>query len=201
MNTQIEAYKDFSLQDREGEVWKDIYDYEGLYQISNHGRIKSLARIVNVKNHPIITWRSIKERICRQKIRSDGHLISFAYKEDIRSELYISRAVWLHFNGDIPNGKLQFINHKDENIKNNHIDNLLMASSNGYRANKYIGVYKKNKRYPLRPYQGTVIVYENKQRITYHLGSFATEIEAAKAYDDFIVKHNLKRKGNFIDNR
>ena len=198
---EIEAYKDFSLQDRDGEVWKDIYDYEGLYQISNYGRVKSCKRIVKVENHPQMKFRTIKEKILKQKTRQDGHLLAFLFNQDIRFELYLSRAVWLHFNGDIPNDKLLFVNHKDENIKNNHISNLLLASSSAYRVNKYVGVHKRAKRYPFRPYQTTVILYTNKERITHHLGSFATELEAAQAYDDFIVKHNLKRKGNFIDNR
>lgn len=32
------------------EEWKDINGYEGLYQVSNHGRIKSLSRFVDPKN-------------------------------------------------------------------------------------------------------------------------------------------------------
>jgi hypothetical protein len=37
------AYDDLNLEDRRGEYWKDIPNYEGLFMISNHGRIKRLA--------------------------------------------------------------------------------------------------------------------------------------------------------------
>lgn len=43
-NINMEHYKNLSLQDIEGEIWKDISFYEGLYQVSNFGRIKSLSR-------------------------------------------------------------------------------------------------------------------------------------------------------------
>jgi hypothetical protein len=33
------------------EIWKDIKDYEGLYQVSNFGRIKSLDKIVKGRNN------------------------------------------------------------------------------------------------------------------------------------------------------
>ena len=41
------------------EVWKDIKGYEGLYQISNLGRIKSLKRKVRYQN----SFKTLKERI------------------------------------------------------------------------------------------------------------------------------------------
>jgi len=37
-------YQNFSLVDREGEIWKPILDYEDYYMVSNKGRIKSLPR-------------------------------------------------------------------------------------------------------------------------------------------------------------
>ena len=36
----MEHYKNLSLENIEGEIWKDIPDYEGYYQASNLGRIK-----------------------------------------------------------------------------------------------------------------------------------------------------------------
>lgn len=33
-----------TIENLEGEIWKDIKNYEGLYKISNHGRVKSLER-------------------------------------------------------------------------------------------------------------------------------------------------------------
>ena len=38
----MKPYENLSLEDMEGEVWKDVVGYEGLYQVSNLGRVKSL---------------------------------------------------------------------------------------------------------------------------------------------------------------
>ena len=39
----MKPYENLSLEDMEGEVWKDVVGGEGLYQVSNMGRIKRLA--------------------------------------------------------------------------------------------------------------------------------------------------------------
>ena len=43
-NISMEHYKNLSLEDIDGEIWKDIQGYEGLYKVSNFGRIKSSRR-------------------------------------------------------------------------------------------------------------------------------------------------------------
>ena len=69
MIKEIETYKDFSLEDREGEIWKDIYDYEGLYQISNHGRVKSLRRVIKTKDRRLF---ELSEKIIN--VNNKGHV-------------------------------------------------------------------------------------------------------------------------------
>ena len=44
----LKIYENLSLEDMEGEIWKDVVGYEGIYQVSNLGRIKSLDKRVNV---------------------------------------------------------------------------------------------------------------------------------------------------------
>ena len=51
-------------RDLDGECWKDIVGYEGLYQVSNQGRVKSLLRIVDVSDARQHT-RSVPERILK----------------------------------------------------------------------------------------------------------------------------------------
>ena len=46
------------------EIWKDIKDYDGAYQISNHGRVKSVSRYIPSKNG---SHRKTNERILKQK--------------------------------------------------------------------------------------------------------------------------------------
>ena len=53
----------YHVPDLPGEVWKDIEGYEGLYAVSNKGRVKSLYRVMPHKTHG--TWH-VKERILMQ---------------------------------------------------------------------------------------------------------------------------------------
>lgn len=92
------------------EVWKDIPGYEGLYQISNLGRIKSLY------NYKRNGTNILKPRIKR------GYFQLGLRKEGIRKWYGIHRLVAKAF---IPNPKnYPCINHKDENPLNNNVENL-----------------------------------------------------------------------------
>ena len=54
------------------EVWKDINEFKGYYQVSNFGRIKSLFRYVKVKNG----FRSVPvKRVTKCMIRRDGYTV------------------------------------------------------------------------------------------------------------------------------
>ena len=92
------------------EQWKDIIGYEGLYQISNLGRVKSL--------------KYGKERILKPYENQDGYLEVNLYNDDKkRNHIKIHRLV---ANAFIPNKDISKteINHKDENKGNNIWTNL-----------------------------------------------------------------------------
>ena len=92
------------------EEWKDIKEYEGLYQISNYGRVKSLYHN--------------KERILKPHLTKTNYYQIGLSKNGITKQHYIHRLVAKAFvqNDDIDNKTI--INHKDENQKNNHYTNL-----------------------------------------------------------------------------
>lgn len=52
------------------EIWKDIKEYEGIYQVSNQGRIKSLERIVANNKKGKIYYRKVKECILTPNVRT-----------------------------------------------------------------------------------------------------------------------------------
>ena len=93
------------------EEWRDIKGYEGLYQISNLGRIKSLK-----DNHGKY----------REKILKPGNSNGYFYVDlckNSKGKLFkIHRLVAIHFIEN-PNNYPE-VNHKDENSTNNCVDNL-----------------------------------------------------------------------------
>lgn len=100
------------------EVWKDIKGYEGLYQISNLGRVKSLSRIVVFRGRE----RLQKETILREATSRKGYSLVSLQKEGTAKTQKVHRLVAKAF---IPNQQnYPQVNHKDENKKNNCVDNL-----------------------------------------------------------------------------
>lgn len=65
-----EIYNNLSLEDLPGEIWKDIKGYEGYYQVSNMGRIKSVARERKTKGGGLY---QIKELIKKQELSKRGY--------------------------------------------------------------------------------------------------------------------------------
>ena len=103
------------------EIWKDIPNYEGFYQISNLGNVRSVDRIVNagIKNNNKVVK---KGKILNPVKDKDGYLKVSLSKNNIRKNYFVHRLVGKVF---ISNNKnLKQINHKDENKENNCVSNL-----------------------------------------------------------------------------
>ena len=95
------------------EIWKDIPNFEGLYQVSNFGKIKSI--------------RNNKEKLI--KILTSGNYNHvMLYKNNIQKNFTIHKLVASVFI-DNPNN-YEEINHKDENTRNNRVDNLEWCDHN-----------------------------------------------------------------------
>lgn len=98
------------------EIWKDIKGYEGLYQVSNLGRVKSLKR----KSRPY-------EKILVPLVTNKDYLCVNLYKNNKNKKFLIHRLVAKEF---LKNEKLlPQVNHKDENTHNNNVNNLEWCDS------------------------------------------------------------------------
>lgn len=111
----------------QNEVWKDIPGYEGFYQISNNGMVRSLDREVK-RNAKFRNGKSsvrimrIKGKILTPYITNNGYYSINLQKNNIVSKFLVHRIVGLVFIDNVDN-KPQ-INHLDANRKNNSVNNL-----------------------------------------------------------------------------
>ena len=93
------------------EIWRDVVGYEGLYQVSNLGRVKSL-------NY----HRSGKEGIMKPVLEDNGYYSVNLYKNGKVKKFSLHRLVVETFLGKIPNGLV--VNHLNEIKSDNRLENL-----------------------------------------------------------------------------
>ena len=106
--------------------FKDIPSYEGLYQVSDCGQVKSLERLDKL-------GRFVKEKILKPRLYASGYEVVDLYKDGVRKTNTVHRLVmFAHSHVD----KELTINHIDENKRNNHISNLEYCTR-GENVRKY----------------------------------------------------------------
>lgn len=172
------------------EIWKDIIDFEGLYEISNYGNVKSCRRYVNQR----FGKRLVNEKLLSVGRDKDGYLMAILCQDGIKKTVKIHRLVANAFIDKI-NGK-NIVNHIDSNKSNNILSNLEWVSSlennchgrlKMKTSSKYIGVsYNKNDR-AFRSH-----IYFNGKNI--YLGSFKIEEDAYKRRCDYELENNISNK-------
>lgn len=108
------------------EEWRTIEGYEGLYEVSNFGRVKSL--------------KFDKEKVLQQGKNTNGYLYVVLYKEGKVKNFLVHRLVASAFI-DNPNN-YPCINHKDENPSNNCVDNLEWCDQK-YNVNFGTGIQRR----------------------------------------------------------
>ena len=102
------------------EIWKAIPDYEGYYEVSNTGKIRSVTRTIIYKNGAVHNF--IGKELKQDIEKNQGYYRICLNKNGIKKTFKVHRLVALAF---IPNpDNLPFVNHKDENKLNNNVDNL-----------------------------------------------------------------------------
>ncbi len=174
------------------EEWRAIKGYEGYYEVSNKGRIKSLDRVVS---HPL-GERKIKGRIMKQSYQVAGYLKVKLSRDGIDKTYLIHTLVAVAFLNHTPDGHTLVVNHIDGVKTNNTPSNLEITThrdniSNKFRkdrdylASNYPGVSKalKGKPWVSRIRDGSKVIY---------LGTFDTEKQASKAYQKELSRISIK---------
>ena len=151
------------------EIWKDIKEYEGLYQVSNLGRIKRIRFINNKANKN-------KEKIINQTDNGNGYKIVGLCKNGKRKNYYVHRLVADAF--IINQNNYKEINHIDNDRSNNKVKNLEWCNRNynikySYNKGKHIApkpmLGRKGKNHPM----------SKKVKQYDLLGNFIKEYESA----------------------
>jgi len=174
--------------DSKEEIWKDVPDYEGYYQASNLGRVRSLDRTV--------TYSDGRERFYKGKI-IDGS-VQKGYRQatlavnGIGRNFMFSQIIAMTFLGHNPNGLTLVVDHINGDKSDNRVSNLRIVShraniSTCFRSDKgslsseHAGVDwdKKMTKWKARIYHDDVHI---------HLGCYDTEIEASNAYQEALSK-------------
>jgi len=169
----------------EKEIWKDVENYIGEYQISNYGNVRSL------KGNKV---RVLKPRAIGPKENNKYLDIEF-HRSKSRKHFKVHRLVAIHF---VNNPRsLNVINHIDGNNFNNHYLNLEWTTTieNGCHGSRrrntssdYIGVSWCNDQNKWKA-QINIKGLKNK-----NLGRFNTEIEAYQARCDFEKENNITNR-------
>lgn len=103
------------------EMWVDIAGWEGIYQVSDLGRVKALARAV-VRTKPYPSVLRLEESIKSLARNGNGYLFVFLKRDGTRQKMFIHRLVAQAFLEN-PHNK-PIVNHKDSDRGNNLLSNL-----------------------------------------------------------------------------
>lgn len=129
------------------EIWKPVVGYEGLYEVSNTGKVRSLERITTVGR------RGIGKEL-KQYLLPCGYLdVSLSNSGKIKHKR-VHRLVADAF-CENPDGKGE-VNHKDGNKQNNSACNLEWCTNSENMIHAYQQGLQTKGRYPIKKYGGYV---------------------------------------------
>ncbi len=111
----------FDIDEIEGETWKPCLGYEGLYSVSNLGRVKAEKRVLTEKNTGIV--RTKKPHLMRLHLKDErSYTVGLIDSNGKHKNHFVHRLEYEAFVGKIPEG--YEIDHIDSNSKNNVLSNL-----------------------------------------------------------------------------
>ena len=169
------------------EVFKDVIGYEGFYQVSSNGRVKSVQRIIVRKNGALLP---VKERILKQAIGKRGYELVVLQKNGNTRTKKIHQLVAESFLNHTPCGFKLVVDHIDNNPLNNNVSNLQIIS---HRDNVVKGTKRGRSNYVgvrLHNATGKWASEIMLNGVNKWIGCFNTELEASEAYNKTLKNYN-----------
>lgn len=164
------------------EIWKDVINYEGIYQVSNLGRVKSLSRKVwCVQNN---SFSTLNERILKPSTNSFGYKQVVLSINTIKKTKTVHQLVAVAFLGHIPIDRMIVVNHKDFNKTNNRVENLEIVTA---RENSNLKHIKSSSKYVGVSWNKAAkkwMAYITIKKRMIHLGLFTNEYDAHLAHQN-----------------
>ena len=165
----------------EKEIWKEVKGYEGIYEVSDLGNVKSLPREMNRGSGITIS----KERILKPYVYSRGYYGVSLRKDNKAKTKKVHQLVAIAFLNHTPDGTQKLVvDHIDNNKLNNRLDNLQLTTNRENSSkdrkggsSKFIGVSWDRK---YNKWKAQIRI--NGKKV--HLGYFKIEIEASNAYNN-----------------
>lgn len=159
------------------EQWRPIAGYEGLYEVSDRGRMRSIARVLMRRNGAPM---SVRSRIRTPSRNSKGYLCVTLHKPGASASARIHCLVAAAFIGPRPRGFE--VDHINQVVADNRAVNLRYLSRSRNRLNSsklrgsvpFHGVFVNRSRF---------VAMIKVDRVKYRIGSFDTAEEAARARD------------------
>lgn len=114
------------------EIWKNISEFAGFYQVSNLGRVKRIADYSNQNSH----WKA--ETILKPRLHNNGYLRVMLSINNKHYDRYIHRLVAIEFCKNHNPSKYKEVNHIDGNKTNNVSENLEWCDRSYNNKHAYI---------------------------------------------------------------
>ena len=171
----------------QNEIWKDIPGYEGFYQASSSGLVRSVNRNVFMKRNNC--YKNLKGKIKRFSTSKHGYFLCQLSKEGVNITYSAHKLIAMTFLDHVPDFTLEkVVNHINFNKKDNRVLNLEIVTQreNANRkhiksTSKYVGVFwNKTKKKWIAS-----ISYKSKKK---YLGAFDDEYKASLAYQNELNK-------------
>jgi hypothetical protein len=176
---------------KEVECWLPIPDYEGLYEISNLGRVKSLPRQINAFENK---KKYTKKKILKNNKNIRGYDSVVLCKNTEHKQTLVHRLVCLVYKNDID--KTLSVNHINGIKDDNRIENLeyVTAKENTWHMRNVLGYRNENDYIAINQYdlKGRFIKkYKSIMEASRQTGTYSANISAC-------AKGKLKKTNNFI---